>query len=63
MLTALGFAVEGPDGWLARGAKWDAQWLDPDPDTQPEAHARLHFGPLRERVAALEEAFTDELGP
>jgi hypothetical protein len=56
VLAALGFVVEGPDGWLARGAKWDAQWIDPDSDAQPEAHARLHFGPLRARTIAVERA-------
>ena len=56
VLTAEGFAVEGPAGWQALGAKWDVRWLAPDPDRQPEAHRRRCFGPLRARTIALERA-------
>ena len=56
VLAALGFDV---DGWLERGAKWDVLWTMLDAGEQPEAHERLYFGPLRQRIDELQNAALD----
>lgn len=58
VLSTLGFDV---DGWLHHGAKSDVLWTALDPEEQPEAHARLYFGPLRQRVDWIERAALEEM--
>jgi hypothetical protein len=59
VLAALGFSLEGPDGWLARGAKRDVRWIDPASGTA--AHRLLHFGPRYERIRLFQEAYLEGL--
>lgn len=60
VLRAHGFDVEG---WLERGEKWNVRHVRLDRERQPEAHARLYFGPLRQHVNAQEEAGLDADDP
>jgi hypothetical protein len=57
VLHALGVDA---DAWLDRGHKWAVLNTILDRDTQPAAHQRLYFGPLRRRVDAIHQAALDE---
>lgn len=47
--------------WLADGQVWRIRWTMLDPDTQPDKHKTLYFGPLRMRVDHIEEAARADL--
>ncbi|MBV9595394.1 MAG: hypothetical protein JOZ87_00925 [Chloroflexi bacterium] len=53
ILRAHGFDA---DAWLARDQKWGLIWTMLDAKTNPEAHRRLYFGPLRMRIDHIEQA-------
>jgi len=57
-LRHFGFDV---DAWLDRGEKWDVLWTSLNPDEQPDAHRRLYFGPLRQRVDYIEQAVLEDM--
>jgi hypothetical protein len=48
-------------GWLRAGAKWNILWMSLGKEEQPEAFARLHFGPLRQRVDWIHRSALDDL--
>jgi hypothetical protein len=41
--------------------KWDILWTMLDSEEQPEAHARLYFGPFRQRVDWIHRAAMEEM--
>ncbi|MCC7371562.1 MAG: hypothetical protein IT306_24295 [Chloroflexi bacterium] len=49
----MGFYV---NAWLRRGRKFDVLVTRSDPDANPEAHAAVYFGPLRQRVDWIHQA-------
>jgi hypothetical protein len=57
-LRQLGFDV---DGWLEHGEKWHVLWTMMDAEQHPDAHKRLYFGPLRQRVDYIEQAALEDV--